>query len=48
MDSFYRVAQALIESLPDCSEKKWLEGLTLNREELMRKTAETERQQKLP
>lgn len=48
MDSFYRVAQALIESLPDCSEKKWLEGLTLNREELMRKTAETGRQQKLP
>lgn len=39
MDSFYRVAQALIESLPDCNEKKWLEGLTVNKEELIKKTA---------
>jgi len=46
-ESFYRVAQAIIEFLPNCMEKQWLEGLIVNRETMMKSLKEKTRQKTL-
>jgi len=46
-ESFYRVAQAIIEFLPNCREKQWLEGLIVNRETMMKSLKEKTRQKTL-
>ena len=46
-EKFYRVAQAIIESLPDCKEKQWLEGLTVNRDTMIKTLKEKTSQKTL-
>jgi len=46
-ESFYRVAQAIIEFLPNCKEKQWLEGLIVNKDAMIKKLKETEKQKTL-
>ncbi|MBC7110765.1 MAG: DUF1156 domain-containing protein [Methanothermobacter sp.] len=46
-EKFYRVAQAIIEFLPDCKEKQWLEGLTVNRDTMIKTIKEKTSQKTL-
>lgn len=46
-EKFYRVAQAIIEFLPDCKEKQWLEGLTVNRDTMIKTLKEKTSQKTL-
>ena len=46
-EKFYRVAQAIIEFLPDCKEKQWLEGLTVNRDTMIKTLTEKTSQKPL-
>ncbi|WP_321211981.1 DUF1156 domain-containing protein [Methanothermobacter sp. DP] len=46
-ERFYRVAQAIIEFLPDCKEKQWLEGLIVNRDTMIKNLKEKTRQKTL-
>ena len=46
-ENFYRVAQAIIEFLPSCKEKQWLEGLILNKEAIIKSLREKQEQKTL-
>ncbi|QHN08119.1 DUF1156 domain-containing protein [Methanothermobacter sp. THM-2] len=46
-EKFYRVAQAIIEFLPDCKEKQWLEGLIVNRDTMIKTLKEKTSQKTL-
>jgi len=46
-ETFYRVAQAIIEFLPSCKEKQWLEGLIVNKDMMIKRLRETQKQKTL-